>query len=66
MSKESDEVWCAFLLAISKGEKEVEMTDGWKGLMAVKATKLISYLPLIIKLQIYNAKFEVKFMTILI
>ena len=60
------------LVALSKVEKEVEMKlgfndDGWKDLTADQATKLVSHLPLHMRvLQIYNAKFRVKFMKALI
>lgn len=66
-STESDEVWCAFLLALSKGRKELRMEfrfqeDGWNGLTADRAVQLIAHLPLsTVELRISDANFGVGF-----
>jgi len=66
--KQGDEVWESFLLALSKGEKEVNMEfrfgdDGWIGLTEDRAIQLVSNIPLSTrKLSVYNATFGIKFM----
>jgi len=71
-SKHVDSVWYAFLVALFRGVKEVDMNfnfkdDRWNGLPADRATELIAHLPLTVrKLQIYNADYGPGFMEALI
>lgn len=67
-AKETDNDWNKFLLALSKGGKELKMDfnfsegcgfgeDGWDGLTADRATQLIKHLPLtIVELNVSHAE----------